>query len=106
MIWLFKADVFAAAQVCDARKDAIKYFRNNNKYKNWDSNDKKKVLIMGIVEKDGRLSKISKIAGEEDEKLRQEAIRLVENAIITPAKNEEGYPVRSYWSVFVEFPPK
>lgn len=86
--------------------NAIEYFRQNNKFKDWDKNDKRTVFIRGVVEKNGKFSTVIKISGDENEELRKEAIRLVKAATISPAENEKGEPIRSYWANVIEFPPK
>ena len=87
-------------------QNAVTYLRENNKFKDWDKSNVQIVFIKGVIEKDGKLSTIVKVGGSENEKLRKEAIRLLKDATITPATNEKGKPVRSYWTNVVEFPPK
>lgn len=85
--------------------NAISYFRENNKYKDWLANDKKDVLVRGIAEKDSTLNRISiKSCGNKD--LDDEAIRLIKNAKISPALNNQGKPVRSQYVIIVHFPPQ
>lgn len=86
-------------------KDAITYFRKNNKYKEWDSSNRKVVILGAITEKDGTLTNLTVIRGD-IEKLNKEAIRLVQEAKIKPAEDYNGNPVRSKWVIAVDFPPK
>lgn len=85
--------------------DAINYFRANNKYKDWPANDKKEVVVRGIAEKDSTLSRISiKSCGNKE--LDDEAIRLIKEAKLSPAQNDQGEPVRSQYVNVVFFPPR
>lgn len=85
-----------------------KYFRDNNKYKDWDKNDKKHVLISFVSEKDGSTShvKVKKSCGIE--KLDNEALRLIENLKYEePAIDIKGTPVRAGdMIILVYFPPQ
>lgn len=85
-------------------KDTENYFRNNNKYKNWDRNNKKNIRLYGIVEKDGTFV-IEDIKGDTIKSLVEEAIRLTKEANIIPAKNEKNEIVRSYFFIGIDFPP-
>jgi len=98
--------IYESASTTARMEDAINYLRHNNRYKDWDKEDKRTVFVRGVVEKDGKLSHIIKISGDENEKLREEAVRLLRAAEITPAKNERGENIRSYWVNVVEFPPR
>ena len=82
------------------------YFRQNNKFKDWDKNDKRQVYVRCVVETNGKISSIVKISGDKNEKLRNEAVRLVKEATLSPAENEAGIPIRSYWTNIIDFPPK
>lgn len=87
--------------------DAINYFRKNNKYKDWDKNDKKKILVRAIIEKDSTASNIQVLSRDSANlELKEEAIRLIREAKILPALNENGEVVRSKWVNIIEFPPR
>ncbi|GHT58765.1 hypothetical protein AGMMS50239_03960 [Bacteroidia bacterium] len=58
-----------------ALPDAIYYFIKNNKYKDWDKNDKRRVMITGIVEKDGTITNVSIVSSSKVDKLDKEALR-------------------------------
>lgn len=98
--------IFESGVATARLEDAINYFRQNNKYKDWAKDDERSVFVRGVVEKNGKLSHIVKIGGDENEELRAEAVRLLKEAYITPAKNDRGQNVRSYWVNVVHFPPK
>lgn len=87
--------------------DAIAYFRKNNKYKDWDKNDKKKIVVRAIIEKDSTASNIQIMSKDsEHPELKDEAIRLIQDAKILPALNENGEVVRSKWVIIINFPPQ
>lgn len=86
-------------------EDLTIYFKQNNKFKNWDKNDKKNVRIYGIVEKNGKFS-VETIKGDAPQELIDEAVRLVKGIKINPAKDEYGNTVRSNWFFGVDFPPE
>jgi len=89
-----------------ALKDAINYFRENNKYKDWDSSDRREVIIKAIIEKDGTASNVivQKSSGNGD--LDNEAIRLIKDATYLIATNLSGKPIRIDYTNIVYFPPK
>lgn len=87
-------------------KDWKEYYRANNRFKDWDPDKKTMALVIGIIEKDGtpRNLRIGRSSG--NEKLDQEAIRLIKEAKIEPALNKAKQPVRcSNFGVAVAFPP-
>jgi TonB family protein len=85
--------------------DAAAYFIKNNKYKDWDKNDKKRVVIKGIVEKDGTITNVSIASSSKVDKLDQEALRLIKSAKYIPGR-AKGKIVRSKYTNFVFFPPE
>ena len=87
-------------------QDAITYFRQNNKFKDWDKNNPKKTYIQGIVEKDGTIRDTRIIRSSKIKELDDEAIRLIKSAKYTPGKNKKGEAVRSIFSIAVNFPAK
>lgn len=86
-------------------EDQLDYFRTNNRFKKWDKKDKKVVCVRAIIEKDGSPRQVLVIKSSGNEELDREAIRLIENATITPAKTELQQPLRSLWMIPVYFPP-
>ncbi|MDR1980884.1 MAG: hypothetical protein LBQ39_04580, partial [Tannerellaceae bacterium] len=36
--------------------DAVAYFKKNNRYNDWDKNDRKRVTLQGVVEKDSTIT--------------------------------------------------
>ena len=86
------------------------YFRENNKYKDWDKSKAVKIPVKAIIEKDGTASNLcipDRFKDVGTEELRKEAIRLVQYAKMVPATNGERKPVKeSNWLIMVEFPPK
>ena len=87
------------------------YFRTNNKYKDWDPKNPQRVMMRAIVEKDGTTTDVTILKKCDEESLNKEAFRLIQDAKangaqIDPAKNADGNPVRSKWTIIVEFPPK
>lgn len=87
-------------------EDAINYFRKNNKYKDWDPKNGKRTLLSAVIEKDGTPTSIiiRKTSGIKE--LDEEAVRLVGNAKISPAKDENQKPLRSEWFISIPFPPQ
>lgn len=85
-----------------------KYFRENNRYSNWDKQDKKEVILGFVTEKDGTNSYviIKKTSGIKE--LDDEAIRLVEQMKYDkPATDLDGKPVRiGNMAICVYFPPQ
>ena len=86
--------------------NAKEYFRTNNKYKDWDPKNPQYVLISAIVEKDGTLTDMKVVKKCNDDLLNKEALRLIREAKIEPAKNSNGDYTRSRWSIVVKFPPE
>lgn len=99
-------------------ENASAYFRTNNKYKDWNKNDERKILLKAIIEKDGTPTNLHIVGGwnnKSDERIEgtcgnkeldEEALRLIRNAKISPATNESEEAVRSNWIILVHFPPK
>lgn len=85
-------------------QDVISYFRQNNKYKDWDKSNPKKVYLRGIVEKDGTINSVKIIRSSEIKELDDEALRLIKAAKYSSGKNEKGKDVRSVFSIAVNFP--
>jgi len=86
--------------------DDITYFKQNNKYKDWDKNNSKVVILQGIVEKDGTISRVRILRSSNEKKLDEEALRLIKSAQYIPGKNAKGEDVRSKFSILVHFPAK
>lgn len=89
------------------QEDAEEYLRKNNRYKDWDINNPQRILVSAIIEKDSTASNI--VVRTKDiqyPELKEEAIRLVQEAKIFPALNENGEAVRSKGIIFIHFPPK
>lgn len=87
-------------------KDANDYFKKNNRYKDWDVNNRQTILVRAIIEKDSIASGIKILSKNiEHLELKEEAMRLIQDAKIAPALNEEGEAVRSKWTIAVYFPP-
>lgn len=88
-------------------ENAVDYFRTNNKYKNWNKDDKKLIILKCIAEKDGLVSNIKVLrGGSGNTDLDYEAIRLIKQAKLSPARNEKNEVVRSFWAIAVHFPPE
>ncbi|GHV53726.1 hypothetical protein FACS1894181_17640 [Bacteroidia bacterium] len=85
----------------------LTWFKENNKYKNWDKNDPKRVSIGFIVEKSGETSRIRVQNSSGNEALDEEAIRLVKEIKYIPGTNLQGKPIRcGEMMIMIEFPPK
>lgn len=85
------------------------YFRENNQYKDWDKKDQTKILIKAVAEKDNTATGVHvhpKFQDTGNEDLRNEAVRLIENAKISPGRNQDGDIIRSNFVIFVFFPPQ
>ena len=82
------------------------YYRSNNRFKDWKG--KEVVTIVGaVIERDGTLRNLRIIRSCGHDELDREAIRLVEEADITPATNEAKQPVRcTNFAAPVYFPPR
>ena len=88
-------------------KDWKNYFQQNNQYKDWPKDDEKKTMILAVIEADGTATDVKVARSSGIDKLDKEAIRLIENAEIEPATNEEGNPIRmKNWIIPVYFPPR
>lgn len=84
------------------------YFRNNNRYKDWDSNDPKQVMVGYVVEKDGTASNIVVLESSGNDDLDKEAVRLIKETEYTVGvlrKNGKKVRAESMANV-VHFPPK
>jgi len=90
------------------KEEALEYFRTNNRYKDWDANDRKEVRTKSIVEKNGTTSNVRILKSSGIDSLDQEAIRLITIMTgIDPARNLNKQPVRSDdFVISVFFPPK
>ena len=86
---------------------AKQYFKENNKYKDWNPQDEKKVLIEYIVEKTGKTTDVTVKQSCGVEELDNEALRLIREAVMVPGTNLKGKPVRmkDFW-IPVFFPPQ
>lgn len=84
------------------------YFRENNKYKDWDAKNEKAVMIRAAVDEQGHLSQIRLFRKSGEEKLDEEALRLVKSIKqIDPAKNKANEPIKTNnFIITVYFPPK
>ncbi len=71
------------------------YYTANNKYKNWDKNDPKMVIIKLGCAKDGSSFDVELMKTCGEDKLDKEAVRLIENIVMdNPAKDALGNPLR------------
>lgn len=87
--------------------NALEYFMTNNRYKDWDPNDKKEVWVKYIVEKDGTASDVSIMKSCDVEKLDNEALRLIREAHFLHGTNHQNEPIRcGDMAIIVYFPPK
>jgi len=82
------------------------YFPANNRFKDWPKDDEKMVMVGAVIEKSGKAVRVRVVRSSEVDKLDAEAIRLIEEAPIDPARDEEGNKVRSNFRIPVYFPPK
>lgn len=97
--------IYEAPATTAILENAIDYFRANNKYKNWDKENKKTLLVKCIAEKDGSTSNVRLLRGGSGIiDLDNEAIRLIEQSKLTPARNEDNEIVRSSWVIAIHFP--
>lgn len=69
------SDIYSTPYIEDPKA----YFRENNKYKDWNKKDKRKVLVSFVSEKDGSTSHVQIKKSSDIEKLDNEALRLVKN---------------------------
>lgn len=103
--------------------DGANYMRANNKYKDWDPQKGKRVLVKAIAEKDGTTTDVHVVRGWDLEpktgslknkkegtcgvkELDQEAVRLIQTAKLLPGKTEKGEIVRSSFLFMIDFPSK
>lgn len=83
------------------------YFPAHNKYKDWDPKDPKQTLVGAVIDKQGKPHDLRIIRSSGIKELDEEAVRLIREAPITPAKNENGEEVeQTNWACMVYFPPK
>lgn len=83
------------------------YFPAHNKYKDWDSKNAKQVLIGANIDKYGKPHDVKIIKSSGIKELDEEAIRLIQEAPIVPAKNKDGKNVeQTNWGIPVYFPPR
>lgn len=95
------------SQTTPVLEDALEYFRTHNRYKDWDINNKKNVLIGCIVEKDGSTSDVTVKRSSGVDELDQEAIRLIRDTKqISPGTDRKNQPLRMNYIIFVYFPPQ
>ena len=83
------------------------YFRANNKYKDWNEEDRRETIIKCIVEKDGTTSDVKIVTTSGVDSLDMEAVRLMEEITgVIPAINFNNQKIRSAdFIVRVFFPP-
>ena len=86
--------------------DPINYFRQNNKFKDWDKNNPQRVALQGVVEIDGTINGVRIVRSSNVKELDDEALRLIQSAKYLPGKNEKGENVRTKYSVIVDFPAR
>ena len=84
--------------------DFKEYFAKNNRYKNWKEEEKKMVILKGIVEKDGSLSTLNIFRSCGIIELDNEAYRLILEAKIDPGRNAGGEPIRCMCTFAIRFP--
>jgi TonB family protein len=84
--------------------DAIAYFRQNNKFKDWDKKNSKTVILRGIVEMDSTITRVTILRPSNVKELDDEALRLIQSGKYAPGKNEKGEKVRSKITIPVNFP--
>lgn len=83
------------------------YFPAHNKYKDWDAKDEKLVLVGATIDKYGKPHNVKVLRSSKVKELDEEAIRLIQEAPIVPAKNKEGKNVeQTNWAIPVYFPPR
>ena len=80
------------------------YFRNNTKYKDWDTADKKEVKLRFVAEKDGTTSNVEIIESSGNSDLDNEAIRLIQEASLTVGINLNNEPIRLEMFISVHYP--
>ncbi|MCD7932957.1 MAG: energy transducer TonB [Tannerellaceae bacterium] len=82
------------------------YFPANNRFKDWPKDDEKMVMVGAVIEKPGKAMQVRIVKSSDNPELDAEAIRLIEEAPIDPAIDEEGNKVRSNFMIPVYFPPR
>lgn len=83
------------------------YLSQNNKYKDWDKNDAKRVIVGYVVEKNGKASNIFIRISSENEELDKEAIRLIEEAEFSVGTDITNKEIRTgNMAIVVDFPPR
>jgi TonB family protein len=86
--------------------DILFYLKANNRYQNWDINDKRLALVQVIVEKDGTISEALLTRSTGNQELDEEALRLARGAKGRAAIDRRNRPVRMRdYSLQVSFPP-
>ena len=96
--------IYEMPAVTAALENALDYFRANNRYKDWDKEDKTRVVIRCIAEKDGSISNLRIVESSGNTDLDNEAIRLIKQAKLNPAKNENNEIIRSDFVIGINFP--
>ena len=88
-------------------ENALDYFMANNKYKDWDPDNKKEVGLGYVVEKNGKSSDVKIVKSCGVEELDNEALRLIKEAKFSPGINIKGERIRcGNMGIMVYFPPK
>lgn len=64
------------------------------------------VMVGAVIEKPGKAMQVRIVKSSDNPELDAEAIRLIEEAPIDPAIDEEGNKVRSNFMIPVYFPPR
>lgn len=83
------------------------YYRTNNRFKDWHPDKKVMAMVGAVIEKDGTPRELIIVKSSGYDELDREAIRLVKEADIDPAKNKAKQPVRcSNFRAPVYFPPQ
>ncbi|WP_029905076.1 energy transducer TonB [Prevotella sp. 10(H)] len=87
---------------------ALQYLKKHNKYRDWDANNKKQVMVGFVGEKDGTTSyaNIKKSCGVKE--LDEEALRIVrELKYDEPGTDPDGNPIRvGNMVIMIDFPAK
>jgi hypothetical protein len=112
--------IYQAPPTTARLENAVDYFRRNNRLKDWDPSKAKELLLKAVIEKDGSPARIRVMMYKEkdastkemkiikdwkEDDFTHEAVRLIEEAEISPALNEQKNPVRSEWWNVIPFPP-
>lgn len=80
------------------------FYKENNKYYDWPANDAKRVVLKGIAKKNGSFEDVAILRSSGIDKLDDEALRLCGKVKLSPALNESGEPVNSYFVISVNYP--